>query len=245
MKPSRLFRTPAWFAALLLAFLATACVQTGPLAPDDAPAAAPLYGEPYRPQFHFSPPEKWMNDPNGMVFYEGEYHLFYQYYPEDTVWGPMHWGHAVSEDLVHWEHLPVALYPDDLGYIFSGSAVVDWNNTSGFGREGRPPLVAIFTYHNPELAEAGGRNHEYQGIAYSTDRGRTWTKYAGNPVLPNRQRLQDFRDPKVFWHEPTQRWVMALSATDHVQFWASPDLKSWRHLSDFGQGWGAHDGVWE
>jgi len=208
----------------------------------DAPAT---YAEPHRPQFHVSPPTRWMNDPNGMVWFEGEYHLFYQYYPGDTVWGPMHWGHAVSTDLVHWTHLPIALYPDDLGYIFSGSAVVDRRNTSGFGVDGQPPLVAIFTYHNPELAKAGGKNHEYQGIAWSLDRGRTWTKYPGNPVLPNTQTLQDFRDPKVFWHEATSRWVMALSATDHVQFWASPDLKQWAYLSDFGREWGAHGGVWE
>jgi len=187
----------------------------------------------------------WMNDPNGMVFYEGEYHLFYQYYPADTVWGPMHWGHAVTEDLVHWKHLPIALYPDDLGYIFSGSAVVDWQNTSGFGVDGKPPLVAVFTYHNAELAKTKRKNHEYQGIAWSNDRGRTWTKFSGNPVLPNTQKLQDFRDPKVFWHRPTDRWVMALSATDHVQFWGSGNLKEWRKLSEFGREWGAHGGVWE
>jgi len=227
-----------------------ACSQPpvqAPMADEGRPAAdsVSVYREPYRPQFHFSPPSMWMNDPNGMVYFDGEYHLFYQHYPEDTVWGPMHWGHAVSTDLVHWRHLPIALYPDELGYIFSGSAVVDWNNTSGFGTNGQPPLVAIFTYHDPERAEAGTRDHETQGIAYSTDRGRTWTKYAGNPVLPNTQRRQDFRDPKVFWHDDTQRWVMALSATDHVQFWASPDLKQWRHLSDFGREWGAHGGVWE
>jgi fructan beta-fructosidase len=243
----------ALLTALCLAAMA-ACSQPPMQVPSQAPVAnaerpvadsAPPYREPYRPQFHFSPPAMWMNDPNGMVYFEGEYHLFYQYYPEDMVWGPMHWGHAVSTDLVHWQHLPIALKPDELGYIFSGSAVVDWDDSSGFGVDGKPPLVAIFTYHDPELAEAGGKDHEYQGIAYSTDRGRTWTKYAGNPVLPNTQRLQDFRDPKVFWHGDTQRWVMALSATDHIQFWGSPDLKQWRHLSDFGQGWGAHDGVWE
>jgi len=208
-------------------------------------ALAATYSEQHRPQLHFSPPTMWMNDPNGMVYYDGEYHLFYQYYPQDTVWGPMHWGHAVSTDLLHWRHLPIALYPDALGYIFSGSAVVDWNNSSGFGSDDTPPLVAIYTYHNPQLAEQGGKKHEYQGIAYSTDRGRTWTKYAGNPVLPNTQSLQDFRDPKVFWHEDSDKWVMSLSAGDHVQFWGSEDLKNWQHLSDFGRGWGAHDGVWE
>lgn len=206
---------------------------------------APLYAEPHRPQVHFSPPSMWMNDPNGLVWFKGEYHLFYQYYPDDKVWGPMHWGHAVSTDLVHWKNLPVALYPDKLGYIFSGSAVVDRDNTSGFGRNGQPPLVAIYTYHDAERAKARTQDHEYQGIAYSNDRGRTWTKYKGNPVLPNENKQKDFRDPKVFWHEASGKWVMALSANDHVEFWGSPDLKSWNHLSDFGRAWGAHGGVWE
>jgi fructan beta-fructosidase len=216
--------------------------EPGP-APVDAGTVS--YTEPHRPQFHFSPPAMWMNDPNGLVHYDGEYHLFYQYYPEDTVWGPMHWGHAVSRDLVRWEHLPVALHPDELGYIFSGSAVVDWNDTSGFGTGGAPPLVAIFTYHDPIRGEAGTNDHETQGIAYSTDGGRTWTKYEGNPVLPNRGRGRDFRDPNVFWHEDTDRWVMALSVSDHVELWASPDLKDWEYLSSFGESLGAHGGVWE
>jgi fructan beta-fructosidase len=132
----------------------------------------------YRPAFHFTPPAGWMNDPNGMVNYAGEYHLFYQHYPDSTVWGPMHWGHAVSNDLIHWQHLPIALYPDSIGYIFSGSAVVDWNNTSGFGTEpNNPPLVAIFTYHNMDGEKAGQIDFQTQGIAYSLDKGRTWTKY--------------------------------------------------------------------
>jgi len=231
------------FFAWVLLLGGAGCSQP---APRDIPTPADVtYQEPHRPQYHFSQPAMWMNDPNGLVYYQGEYHLFYQYYPSDTIWGPMHWGHAVSRDLVHWDHLPVALYPDDLGYIFSGSAVVDWQNTSGFGKDGEPPLVAIFTYHNPELAKAKGKNHEYQGIAFSNDRGRSWTKYSENPVLPNTQKLQDFRDPKVFWHERSNRWVMALSATDHVQFWASGNLREWRKLSEFGREWGAHGGVWE
>ena len=203
------------------------------------------YTEPHRPQFHFTPEKMWMNDPNGMVCYEGEYHLFYQHYPDSTVWGPMHWGHAVSRDLVHWEHLPIALYPDSLGMIFSGSAVVDWNNTSGLGENGKPPLVAIFTHHQPDLEQAGRQDFQYQSIAYSNDRGRTWTKYAGNPVIPNTEKIRDFRDPKVIWHEGSQQWIMVFAAQNHVKLWASPDLKSWTHLSDFGREWGSHGGVWE
>lgn len=239
-------------ALLLLTGIAsgTGCVhstdvQTTDASANAAAAQAPWYKERHRPTFHFTPPANWMNDPNGMFYYEGEYHLFYQYYPDDTVWGPMHWAHAISTDLVHWQHLPVALFPDELGYIFSGSAVVDWHNSSGFGVDGKPPIVAIFTYHNPELADKGGKNHEYQGIAYSNDSGRSWTKYEANPVLPNNLGLQDFRDPKVFWHDETDRWVMALSANDHIQFWGSTDLINWNHLSDFGRQWGAHGGVWE
>jgi len=201
--------------------------------------------EPHRPNFHFTPPEKWMNDPNGMVFYEGEYHLFYQYYPEATVWGPMHWGHAVSKDMVHWEHLPIALYPDSLGLIFSGSAVVDWNNTSGFGINGKPPLIAIFTQHLMEGEKAGRNDFQYQSIAYSNDRGRTWTKYKGNPVIPNTQKIKDFRDPKVIWVEESKQWVMVFAAQNHVMLWGSKDLKNWQHLSDFGASWGSHAGVWE
>ena len=199
----------------------------------------------HRPDFHFTPDQWWMNDPNGMVYYEGEYHLFYQYYPEATVWGPMHWGHAVSTDLVHWEHLPIALYPDSLGLIFSGSAVVDWNNSSGFGKNGQAPLVAIFTQHDMAGEKAGRHDFQYQSIAYSNDKGRTWTKYAGNPVIPNTEKIHDFRDPKVIWHEASRHWIMVFAAQDHVKFWRSPDLIHWTFLSDFGQDWGCHGGVWE
>lgn len=202
------------------------------------------YQEPHRPQFHFSPDSMWMNDPNGMVYYAGEYHLFYQYYPDSTVWGPMHWGHAVSKDLMHWEHLPVALYPDSLGYIFSGSAVVDQNNTSGLGEPGRPPLIAIFTHHDPVGEAAGTNDYQYQSIAYSLDKGRTWTKYEGNPVLPN-PGMKDFRDPKVFWHGPTEKWVMIFAASDHIKIYNSPNLIDWAYQSEFGQGIGGQGGVWE
>ena len=204
----------------------------------------PTYTETYRPQYHFSPPQAWMNDPNGMVYFEGEYHLFYQYYPDGMVWGPMHWGHAVSKDMLHWEHLPIALYPDALGYIFSGSAVVDWNNSSGFGTDNQPPLVAIYTYHDPKGEAKGALDFQTQGIAYSLDKGRTWTKHTGNPVLPN-PGIKDFRDPKVLWDKARQRWVMTLAVKDRVAFYTSTNLIDWEHQSDFGASLGAHGGVWE
>lgn len=203
-----------------------------------------ITGEQYRPNFHFTPKKGWMNDPNGMVFYKGEYHLFYQYYPDDNVWGPMHWGHAVSNDMLHWKHLPIALYPDNFGYIFSGSAVIDWNNTSGFGTLENPPMVAIFTYHNMEGERSGAIDFQTQGIAYSLDKGRTWTKYKDNPVIKN-PGIKDFRDPKVMWFEKSKRWIMTLAVKDHVEFYSSKDLKKWEYESKFGSEKGNHDGVWE
>ena len=207
-------------------------------------AMTDYYQEPYRPQFHFSPEEKWMNDPNGMVYHKGIYHLFYQYYPKDIVWGPMHWGHAVSKDLIYWEHKPIALYPDEHGLIFSGSAVVDQNNTSGFGTKENPPLVAIYTYHLMEGEKAGKLDFQTQGIAYSLDNGDSWTKYEGNPVIGN-EGIKDFRDPKVMWHEASQKWVMSLVAGDHAKFYGSNDLKHWELMGEFGKDKGAHGGVWE
>lgn len=203
-----------------------------------------FYREPYRPQFHFSPKEKWMNDPNGLVYHDGIYHLFYQYYPDDVVWGPMHWGHAVSKDLVHWEHKPIALYPDELGYIFSGSAVVDKANSSGFGTADNAPLVAIFTYHDPIGEKEGKLDYQTQGIAYSLDNGDTWTKYEGNPVIGN-PGVKDFRDPKVMWHGESEKWIMTLVAGDRALFYGSDNLKEWELLSEFGKDKGAHGGVWE
>lgn len=185
-----------------------------------------------RPVFHFTPPVNWLNDPNGLAYYDGEYHLFYQYHPYNMVWGPMHWGHAVSRDLIHWEHLPIALYPDEHGMIFSGSAVINWKDTAGFGSEA---MVAIFTYNKDHV--------ETQNLAYSTDRGRTWTKYAGNPVIPTPDPVSDCRDPKVFWHE--DHWVLLLAAKDKVLFFISPDLKQWQPSGTFGGGYGSTDGVWE
>jgi fructan beta-fructosidase len=181
-----------------------------------------------------------MNDPNGMVYFEGEYHLFYQHNPFGIKWGHMSWGHAVSPDLVHWKHLPVAL-PENNGVMaFSGSAVVDWNNTSGFGRDGKPPLVAIYTGHK----ENSAGQHQSQYVAYSNDRGRTWTPYSGNPVLD--LGLSNFRDPKVSWFAPGGYWLMtAVLATEHkVAFFRSADLKAWTRLGEFGPV-AATGGVWE
>ncbi len=210
---------------------------------EDAPKSD-YYSEMYRPQFHFSPEEKWMNDPNGLVYHEDVYHLFYQYYPDSTVWGPMHWGHATSKDMVHWEHRPIALFPDKHGYIFSGSAVIDTKNTSGFGTLGNPPMVAIFTYHLMEGEQAGRTDFQTQGIAYSLDKEDSWTKYKGNPVIGN-PGIKDFRDPKVFWNDQLQLWTMLLVAGDHMQIWNSTDLKQWEQVSEFGKEKGAHGGVWE
>jgi len=207
-------------------------------------APSSYYNENYRPQYHFSPETGWMNDPNGLVYFKGEYHLFYQHYPDSTVWGPMHWGHAVSKDLLHWKHLPIALYPDSLGYIFSGSAVIDKNNTSGFGSIENPPMVAIFTYHDPVLEKKKSNVFQNQAIAYSLDSGRTWTKYSGNPVLKN-PGIRDFRDPKMFWDESTNKWELIMAVFDRVHIYSSPDLKTWTFESEFGKGLFAHGGVWE
>lgn len=187
--------------------------------------------EKFRPLYHFSPLYGWMNDPNGMVYKDGEYHLFYQHNPYGSRWGNMNWGHAVSKDLVNWEHLPEAITPDAFGTIFSGSAVVDHHNTAGFGAGA---IIAIYTQNG---------DRQVQSIAYSTDNGRTFTKYAGNPVLVSEAR--DFRDPKVFWHEATNRWVMVLAVGQEMQIFSSPNLKEWAFESSFGKGYGAHGNVWE
>ncbi len=188
-----------------------------------------LYHETYRPQFHFTAKKNWLNDPNGLVFYEGEYHLFFQHNPFGIEWGNMHWGHAVSKDLVHWEELPIALAPDEHGTCFSGSAVVDWHNTAGFQTGSEKVLVAIYT--GAPVPEVPGGPKFSQCVAYSNDRGRTWTKYAKNPVLDHI--VGSNRDPKVFWHAPSNRWVMALylDKNDYALF-GSPDLKSWTRLCD-------------
>ena len=178
-----------------------------------------------------------MNDPNGMVYHDSEYHLFYQYNPFGDKWGHMSWGHAISRDLVHWQHLPVALAEEGDLRIYSGSAIVDFADSSGFGTD-RPPLVAIYTGHREESGTS--QRVEDQRLAYSNDRGRTWTHYPGNPVLDIG--LPDFRDPKVFWHKQTKRWIMAvvLPMAKKIGFYASADLKRWTPLSEFGPA-----GVWQ
>lgn len=194
------------------------------------------YAEKYRPGYHFSPLYGWMNDPNGMVYYDGEYHLFYQHNPLGTRWQNMSWGHAVSTDLIHWEHLSEGLFPDSLGTIFSGSAVVDENNTAGLQTGNEKTLLAYFTHSE--------RQGQFQSLAYSNDRGRSWTKYENNPILRH-ETARDFRDPKVFWHEETQSWVMILAVGQVMEIYSSRNAIEWQYESNFGEGYGAHDGVWE
>lgn len=187
----------------------------------------------YRPEIHFTPKTGWINDPNGLVCVNGMYHLFAQYFTEPH-WGPMHWYHAKSRDLIHWEHLPIALEPDELGFIFSGSAVYDSRNTSGFGSAENPPIVAMYTSHG---------EHEQQSIAWSTD-GVNFTKYEGNPVIPNTE-LRDFRDPKVFANPIRGGWSVVLSVGDRAMFYASNDLKNWTKTGEFGPEGNRSEGVWE
>ena len=201
-----------------------------------------VYDQPYRPQFHFSPREHWTNDPNGLIYFEGEYHLFFQYNPFGDQWGHMSWGHAASRDLLRWEQLPVAIPESDGVMIFTGSTVIDERNSSGFCSGGKPCMVAIYTGHTP--ARPGHAGLQTQNLAYSNDRGRTWTKYSRNPVLD--LKLSDFRDPKVFWSRQTQEWVMVVSLpNDHkVRFYGSSNLKDWKLQSEFGPA-GATGGQWE
>ena len=186
----------------------------------EPPGAFELYREPLRPQFHFSSRRGWLNDPNGLVHYDGTYHLFYQHNPYGTDWGNMHWGHATSSDMLHWREGPVELYPDEFGTMFTGCAVVDRDNTSGLGSGSHPPIVLLYT--------AAGKTPEdfTQCLAFSADGGATWQKYDGNPVLP--QEAPSNRDPKVIWHAATGRWVMALylHRTEYALY-ASPDLIHW------------------
>ena len=253
-----------WWQALMapsVCLFLAACGGGGSSVPATVVAAG-AYQEPFRPQLSYSPAANWMNDPNGLVYFNGEYHMFYQYNPHGASWGEMSWGHAVSTDLIHWTELPVALQADasPTGNItqmyFSGSAVVDTNNTSGFSSAGVPAMVAVYTSDYPiaetlsngQIVPAGT---QAQSIAYSTDRGRTWVRYAGNPVIalpptPYQDQYRDFRDPKVFWYSSQNKWIMvvALSARRKVLLFSSTDLKNWQYLSEFGPA-NSQVGVWE
>ena len=231
MSGIRNLKNTFWAAAIILLMAATGLLQAQDN--DQEP-----FEEEYRPQFHYTPETNWMNDPNGMVYRDGTYHLFYQHNPYGTQWGHLSWGHAVSSDMIHWEHKPVALKEENNIMIWSGSAVVDKNNSSGFGSTLNPPLVAIYTGHHTNIAR------QDQRLAYSTDNGEIWHKYAGNPVLDIGS--SEFRDPKVFWHKPTGKWVMAvaLPIERKIQFYGSENLKEWNYLSDFGPR-GSVSGLWE
>lgn len=192
----------------------------------------------FRPVYHHTPLYGWMNDANGLVYKDGEYHLYFQYNPYGSVWGNMHWGHSVSKDLVHWEHLDPAIARDTLGHIFSGSAIVDKHNSAGYGEN---TIVAFYTSHR----NIPGGQSQVQSMAYSTDNGRTYTKYEQNPVLTPFDGLQNFRDPKVFWYEPEQKWIMIVSADKNMRFYSSANLKQWEYMSEFGEGFGPQPNQFE
>lgn len=189
----------------------------------------------YRPVYHHTPSYGWMNDANGLVFKDGEYHLYFQYNPYGSKWGNMHWGHSVSRDLVHWQELAPAIARDTLGHIFSGSSVIDFNNSAGYGKDA---VIAFYT-------SASDKHGQIQCMAYSTDNGRTFTKYEGNPVLTPFDGLKDFRDPKVFWYAPAKAWYMIVSADKEMRFYRSNDLKKWDYVSAFGRGYGAQPNQFE
>ena len=184
-----------------------------------------IYKEVNRPQFHFTTKRGWINDPNGLIYHDGEYHLYYQYNPYEREWENMHWGHAVSKDLIHWEELPIALYPDQHGTMYSGSAVIDYDNTAGYNKGDTPAMVAIYTAAAPD--------RQVQCIAYSLDKGRTFTKYDKNPIIDSKEiwNTVDTRDPKVFWYEPGNHWVMALNERDGHSIYTSDNLKDWKYES--------------
>ncbi|WP_420153397.1 DUF4980 domain-containing protein [Siphonobacter sp.] len=194
-----------------------------------------LYHEKHRPQYHFTSRRGWINDPNGMIFYEGEYHLFYQHNPFEREWENMSWGHAVSKDMVHWEELPTALSPDRMGTMFSGSTVIDYENTAGFNRGNVPAMVAFFTVDSPEK--------QVQCMAYSLDKGRTWTKYDQNPLIDSKAKWEskDTRDPRVFWYQPGRHWVMVLNERDGHSIYTSKNMKQWTYESHITGFWECPD----
>ncbi|MFR1234905.1 MAG: GH32 C-terminal domain-containing protein [Barnesiella sp.] len=194
--------------------------------------------EKYRPVYHFTPPYGWMNDPNGLLYYDGNYHLFFQHNPFGSRGQNTSWGHAVSGDLVTWQSLPEAIYPDQFGLIFSGSSVVDWNNTSELQTGKEKTFLALYTQYN------AAEKKLHQSLAYSNDKGLSWTKYSGNPILKHRS-APDFRDPKVFWYEPNQEWVMAVACNRVLEIYTSPNAIDWTYESCFGNDYGLPQGGWE
>ena len=195
--------------------------------------------EKFRPIYHHTPAYGWMNDANGLVYKDGEYHLYFQYNPYGSKWGNMHWGHSVSKDLVHWTHEQPAIARDTMGHIFSGSCVVDHNNSAGFGKDA---IIAFYTSHKNL---PGNHQRQQQCIAYSLDNGRTYTKYEGNPVVTPFDGLENFRDPKVFWYAPQNKWVMIVSADKNMRFYESKDLKKWSYMSEWGAGFGPQPNQFE
>ena len=195
--------------------------------------------EKFRPIYHHTPAYGWMNDANGLVYKDGEYHLYFQYNPYGSKWGNMHWGHSVSKDLVHWTHEQPAIARDTMGHIFSGSCVVDHNNSAGFGKDA---IIAFYTSHKNL---PGNHQRQQQCIAYSLDNGRTYTKYEGNPVVTPFDGLENFRDPKVFWYAPQNKWVMIVSADKNMRFYESKDLKKWNYMSEWGAGYGPQPNQFE
>ena len=187
--------------------------------------------EQYRPVYHHTPAYGWMNDPNGMFYKDGVWNLYYQHNPQGSQWENLSWGHSTSKDLVHWTFEGDPVQPDALGMIFSGSAVVDKNNTAGFGKDA---IVALYT----SAAES-----QTQSLAYSTDNGKTFTKYEGNPIITSN--VPDFRDPHMFWNEDIKKWNMILAAGQQMNIYSSDNLKEWKLESSFGAEYGNHGGVWE
>ena len=192
----------------------------------------------YRPAYHYTPDYGWMNDPNGLIYHEGVYHLYYQFNPFGSKWGNMCWGHATTRDFIHWTHEAPALRRDTLGHIFSGSTILDREGIAGFGKGA---ILAYYTAHQMR----GGKQWQAQCLAYSTDGGYTYTKYKGNPILTPSDGVVDFRDPKVFWYAPTKQWYMIVSADKEMRFFRSQDLKSWEYVSAFGEGYGARPNQFE
>ena len=192
----------------------------------------------YRPVYHHTPLYGWMNDANGLTYKDGEYHLYFQYNPYGSKWGNMHWGHSVSRDLVHWQHLDPAIARDPMGHIFSGSTVVDTRNSAGFGKNA---IIAYYTSHSMH----DGKQVQVQCMAYSKDNGRTFTKYKGNPVVTPFDGLENFRDPKIFWYQPTKSWYMIVSADKNMRFYQSKNLKQWKYVSQWGEGFGAQPNQFE